>query len=220
MVLTEYYEKYLRGRDAEALEKRIKSLKGKIAQLKRKMESPDYISSSPEKANDEKNLALLRLYLKRTKEALCDFGVEYQPTPSELRAEEFNNNLCNIERFTLHIGGFIDGWSTYTVYLDDHFHLWIDNIEVLTPTNLEIPEDYPMTKASFLKELSGLNIGEWRKFYTLSRFGTRVLDGVQWDFQIEYKNGRKPITICGDNSYPYNFGKLKELFGVFADDEE
>ena len=41
-----------------------------------------------------------------------------------------------------------------------------------------------------------------------------VCDGTQWELEFEYNNGHKPVRFNGDNSYPYNFDKLKMLFGI------
>ena len=63
-------------------------------------------------------------------------------------------------------------------------------------------------------------MGEWRKYYSPERFGYVVLDGTQWELTIEYSNGRKSFTSGGCNSYPYNFQKLTELFGIEEEDED
>ena len=79
-----------------------------------------------------------------------------------------------------------------------------------------------MSRDDFLDSLRELYIGEWRANYRTERFGYVVLDGTQWSLHIEYNNGIKPISYYGSNSYPYNFDKLKALFGIDddIDDEE
>ena len=69
-------------------------------------------------------------------------------------------------------------------------------------------------KDSFLAALKTLHIGEWRRRYSTERFGYEVCDGTQWELEFEYNNGHKPVRFNGDNSYPYNFGKFKKLFGI------
>lgn len=88
---------------------------------------------------------------------------------------------------------------------------------MLKPFNLPDTTDYPMSKAEFLDGLRELYIGEWRPSYNTERFGYMVLDGTQWSLDIEYSNGGKPAHYYGSNSYPYNFDKLKELFGIEDD---
>ena len=95
----------------------------------------------------------------------------------------------------------------------------VENTEVPTPTNFDIPEDLPMTKAEFLDAFGELHVGEWRKSYTLKRFGRSAIDGEQWELQIDYNNGRKSHKIHGDNSYPYNFDELKILLGMDTEEE-
>ena len=56
-------------------------------------------------------------------------------------------------------------------------------------------------------------------YYNPERFGYVILDGTQWELKIEYSNGRKAFTSGGSNSYPYNFKKLTELFGIEEADE-
>ena len=36
----------------------------------------------------------------------------------------------------------------------------------------------------------------------------------------EYNNGHKPVRFDGDNSYPYNFDRLKMLFGIDDTEED
>ena len=215
-----YYEEYLKGKDADGVLRKIRSLKREINRLKRTMEHPDYKYSLRIHPSEETQLWCTRLYLARAKQALEEIGGAYQSTHSELRAEDFDNNLQNIEKITLHIGGFLQSWSTYTVCLDDHLHYWADHTTIPTPTNFEIPEDSPMAKEEFLEAFAELHVGEWRKKYTLDRFGMAVLDGEQWEFQIDYNNGRKSLKIYGDNAYPYNFDKLRELLGMDVEDDE
>ena len=47
-----------------------------------------------------------------------------------------------------------------------------------------------------------------------------VCDGTQWDLEIEFNNGHKPVKYNGDNSYPYNFDKFTMLFGIENTEED
>jgi hypothetical protein len=209
-----YYEEYLKGKDADGVLRKIRSLKREINSLKRTMEHPDYKDVSHIHPSEETQLWCTRRYLARAKQALEEVGGVYQPTPSEIRVEDFDKNLQNIEKITLHIGSFFGGWCTYTVRLDDHLHFWVENTEAPTPTNFDIPEDYPMTKEEFLEALGELHIGEWRRNYDTLRFGYEVCDGTQWELHIYFSNGHKPVKIYGDNAYPYNFDSVLELFEI------
>ena len=37
--------------------------------------------------------------------------------------------------------------------------------------------------------------------------------GTQWELKLSFKDGRRGVIFRGDNAYPYNFGKLEEVFG-------
>lgn len=50
--------------------------------------------------------------------------------------------------------------------------------------------------------------------YDPRRFGYEVLNGTQWELEIFFSDGHKPMKICGSNSYPYNFNKFLELLGI------
>ncbi|MGN8679331.1 hypothetical protein ACTNEA_11420 [Oscillospiraceae bacterium HCP3S3_F4] len=40
------------------------------------------------------------------------------------------------------------------------------------------------------------------------------MNGTQWELEIFFSDGHKPMKICGSNSYPYNFNKFLELLGI------
>lgn len=77
-----------------------------------------------------------------------------------------------------------------------------------------------MEKDEFLEGLRGLHIGEWRRNYDTRRFGYEVLDGTQWELEIFFSDGHKPVKKYGSNSYPYNFNKFLELLDIDPDGEE
>ena len=213
-----YYESEIKGKNAEQILRKIAGLKREMARLKRTMEHPDYAPLMC--PSEDTRLWCYRLYLERAKEALAEVGSEYKPTAAEQRVIDFDANIENIEKITFNIGGFFEGWTKYTVRIDEHLHFWVENMMIPTPTNFDIPEDEPMSKEDFLDELRELHIGEWRKNYSTERFGYMVCDGTQWDLTIEYNNGRKAFTTGGSNAYPYNFKRLTDLFGIEEEMEE
>lgn len=77
-----------------------------------------------------------------------------------------------------------------------------------------------LTKEAFLEGIRKLNMGELMRSYSPKRFGFMVLDGTQWEIEIEYDNGHRNVRFDGDNTYPYNFNDLKVLFGIEEDSEE
>ena len=215
-----FYESELKGKDHEVILRVISRLKRKIAALKRTMEHPNYGTEAITMPSESTRLWCTRLYLERAKEALAEVGAPYEPTAAGLRVMDFDANIGNISKITLNIGGYISGNRTYTVRLDEQLHFWVEDMFMPTPTNFDIPADYPMTKEAFLVSFAELHVGEWRKYYSPERFGYVVLDGTQWELTIEYSNGRKAFTSGGSNSYPYNFQKLTELFGIEEEDED
>lgn len=66
----------------------------------------------------------------------------------------------------------------------------------------------------FMDGIASLHLGEWRKKYTPKRFGYEVLDGTQWELEVQYNNGQKPFNVYGDNIYPHNFSGFLSLLGI------
>ena len=213
-----YYEIEIKGKNAEQILHKIAGLKREMSRLKRTMEHSEYAPLMC--PSEDTRLWCYRLYLEKAKEALAEVGGEYKPTAAEQRVIDFDANIDNIAKITFNIGGFFEEWSKYTVTLDDQLHFWAEHTMIPTPTNFDLPADEPMTKEDFLDELRELHIGEWRKNYSTERFGYMVFDGTQWDFTIEYNNGRKSFMTGGSNAYPYNFKRLTDLFGIEEDMEE
>lgn len=214
-----FYESEIKGKDHNGILRVISGLKRSIATLKRTMEHPDYGTKIIIYPTESTRLWCTRLYLERAKKALAELGTPYEPTTAELRVMDFDANIENIKKITLNIGDFFSGNLTYTVRLDEQLHFRVEDMLAPTPANFDIPADHPMTKEAFLDSFAELHVGEWRRYYDTKRFGCEVLDGTQWKLTIEYKTGRKTFTSGGSNSYPYNFRKLKELFGIEEEDE-
>jgi len=219
-----YYEMNLKGKNAKQILSAIRGLKNEIGHLKNTMEHPDYGTEMIMHPSEEVRLWCSRLYLERAKEALAEVGGIYTPSQAELKAKDFDDNTPFITKVIFSIGGYFSGYETYTVNLTgDHLQMNTEHSYIPTPSNFEIEKDYPMRKEEFLDKVYDLHIGEWRTNYNLRRFGYEVLDGTQWELEICFSNGHKPIKIYGDNAYPYNFDKLQELFGIdteYEDEEE
>ena len=164
----------------------------------------------------------------KSSNTILDFeGYAMKNIDSDITVEEFENNIPYVSKLVFSIGGYFCGNETYTVRLEEHLRLWVSHSDIPVPSNLDIEQDYPMTKEEFLDGLKDLHIGEWRRNYNLKRFGYVVMDGTQWELEIEFNNGKKPVRIYGDNAYPYNFNKFQELLGIetydiedYEDDDE
>lgn len=218
-----YYEEYLKGKTADQIMTAIRGLKKEIGHLKNTIEHPDYAPTMC--PTESTRLWCSRLYLDRAKQALVEAGGIYTPSQAELKAAAFTENIPFISKVIFSIGGYFGGYETRTFTLkDERLHMWVEHSLILTPSNAEVEPDYPMSKDDFLDELRELHIGEWRKNYSPRRFGYVVMDGTQWDLEIQFSNGRKSLKIYGDNAYPYNFDKFRELMGMdpydIEDDED
>lgn len=216
-----YYEVHLKGKSEKEILSAIRGLKNEIGHLKNVMEHPDYGSQGIIHPSEDVQLWCNRLYLEKAKETLSEIGGTYTPSQAEIKAQIFQDNIEYISKVRFEIGGFFSGYRTYTITIDDkHIHYDTQHSLMLKPDNLTDTMDYPMERQNFLDGIRELYIGEWRHNYCPERFGYTVLDGTQWNLEIEYSNGTKKLTYGGSNSYPYNFVKLKELFGIEEDMDE
>lgn len=204
----EYYELNLKGKSKTEIMKEIRSLRQTIGKLKDTMEHPDYISTI--KPSEHVQLLCMRMYFERAIQALEEVGGTYTPTKDELKSIAFDDNINFMSKIIFEIGGFCQGVSCYTVeFTEDAFKCWVS-------VQFGEPEERPIDidRDEFLSGIRELHIGEWRKHYTLERFGYVVLDGTQWDLKIEYSNGKDAECYDGDNAYPYNFDSFLELLGL------
>lgn len=210
-----YYEMNIKGKSEKEIRSVIRGLKNEIGHLKNTMEHPEYGSTPLIHPTESVRIGCTRLYLERAKQALLEMGAAYAPSQAELKAHQFQENIDYIKKIKFEIGGFFGGYEIYTITVDeDHIHYDAEHSLLLKPSNLPETTDYPMPKAEFMDSLRDLYIGEWRHNYNPERFGYMFLDGTQWSLDIEYSNGVKTAHYYGNNSYPYNFDKFKELFGI------
>ena len=210
-----YYKENLKGKTAAEIMTAIRGLKQEIVRLKNIIEHPNYTCKMHPRPSEETRLWCTRLYLERAKEALAEAGGTYVPSKAEEKVADFDANIPFISKVEFCIGGFFDGFETRTYTIDGkQVHIDVEHSLILKPSNLGNIEIEEMDAEDFLAELAELHIGEWRKNYDPKRWGYAVLDGTQWHLYIYYSNGRKAVKIEGSNDYPYNFGKLQELFGI------
>lgn len=209
-----YYELYLKGKNAEQIMTAIRGLKQEIGRLKNTMEHLEYAPMMH--PSESTRLWCTRLYLERAKEALAEAGGTYTPSKAELKVAAFEESIPAICKVVFSIGGY----ETRTYTLDEQLHMDVEHSVILQPSNFHIEPDYQISKDEFLDGFRKLHIGEWRTRYDLRRFGYMVCDGTQWELEIYFSNGHKPVKIYGDNAYPYNFREFKELLGMEPDDEE
>lgn len=210
-----YYDEYLKGKTQEQILSTIRGLKQEMGRLKNTLENESLREQQIVSPSEETRIQCTREYLQRAKLVYSEAGGKYKLSKAEEAAAEFETNLNAINKITLDIGGYFGGYCKYIVELTDVLSAYKIPWEDKEPFDLmNTNENQTFAKSDYLSALSELHIGEWRRRYSTERFGYYVLDGTHWALDFEYNNGHKSIRFSGDNSYPYNFEKLKLLFGI------
>ena len=211
-----FHETNLKGKDAAQIMRVVRRLKKEINNLINTVEHPNYeLRSMFVTPTEKEEISHKQAYLERAKEALAEAGVFYAPSASERESLDFNENVPYINKIVFSIGGFLYGYVTKTFTIDG------DNVSSVTehslmsmPSCFDVDENEKIQKEEFFDKLKALRIGEWRKKYDTRRFNICVADGTQWDLEIYYSNGHRPLKIHGDNAYPYNFDNALEFFKI------
>ena len=136
------------------------------------------------------------------------------PAKADLKEKEFEENIPAISRIVFMIGGFHDGCVTRTLILDEsqlrmeinHFYQFDE------PRHINEPQ-IGYSKDELLEEIRTAHIGKWKKRYV----NNRILDGTQWELEIYFSNGHKPVKIYGSNDYPVNFDRISTLMKKLGD---
>ena len=216
-----YYEENLKGKTKDQIMSAIRGLKQHIGLLKNTMESPDYGQEAIVHPSEDTRIHWTREYLERAKLAYNQAGGNYTLSKLEEMAADFDSNMNSICKIIFSIGGFFGGYRSYVVELSDELRAYTKLWEDEEPLSLlDADNDEAFIKATFIASIADLHIGEWRRRYSTHRFGYTVCDGTQWELEFEYNNGHKPVRFDGDNSYPYNFDRLKMLFGIDDTEED
>lgn len=124
------------------------------------------------------------------------------------KAGKFDESIPSINKIVFSIGGYFLGYETRTFTFDEKVHVEVAKSILATEKKYTVTHD--LSKEDFFKELQELHIGEWDSDYT----NHNVLDGTQWELEIDFSDGNRPVKIYGSNEYPYNFKALTELLGV------
>jgi len=216
-----YYDENLKGKTKEQIMSAIRGLKQEMGRLKNTMESPDYGQGSIVQPSEDTRIHWTREYLERAKQAYAEASGTYALSKSEEKAADFDSTMEFISKITFSIGGFFGGYRSYVVELSDELRAYTKLCEDEKPIILlDADNEQTFTKATFISKLADIHIGEWRRSYSTKRFGYMVCDGTQWELKFEFSNGHKPVRFNGDNAYPYNFDKLKMLFGIDDTEED
>ena len=195
----------LKGKTQEEIRKVIRSLKRDINQLKREMEKGDEDLFDPGR---DVRISQTREALEYAIKAYEEAGGAYEYTKAEQKSREFDLALEGISKLSFHIGGFFWGYEmrTCTVSGDQVTMMVIHSL-----VNKEPDQDIQIKKENFITGLKNIHLGEWKKRY----FEPLILDGTQWDLEIQFADGRKPVRFSGSNAYPYNFNELLQLLEVY-----
>ena len=207
-----YYEMNMKGKSQEEIMKKIRSLKIQIRQLKRSIENTDVMAFEvfPSRLT---RLKCDRDYLERAIQAYEEAGGAYVRSKAEQKDHDFNEALDSMSKLVFTIGGFFCGHETRTFTVSDG-QVLVDVEKTMISMDKE--EYGPYRKEEFISGIKALHIGEWKRTYN----DLLVMDGTQWELDIYYNNGRRPVKISGSNAYPYNFEDLKEFLEVEMEDEE
>ena len=215
-----YYEEYLKGKTKEEIMTANRGLKQEIGHLKNSMEKPYDGMKTVIHPSEDTCIYWSREYLDIAKQAYVEAGGTYTLSKSEEKAADFDANINAICKITFNIGGYFGGYSTYIVELSEEMKAYTKLWEDEEPLLLLDDNEEPFTKDTFIDALKDLHIGEWRRRYSTERFGYTICDGTQWELEFEYNNGHRPLRFYGDNSYPYNFDKFQNLFGIYDTEED
>ena len=216
-----YYEEYIKGKTKEQIMTAIRGLKQEIGRLKNNMECPNYGLEPIIHHSEDTRIYWTREYLEIAKQAYLEAGGTYKLSMAEKKAADFDANVDAIHKISFSIGGYFGGYRSYIVELSDNISTYTKLWEDEEPLSLWDDDNEELfTKDTFIDALKELHIGEWRRRYSTERFGYTVCDGTQWELEFEYNNDNKPVRFDGDNSYPYNFNKLQNLFGIYDTEED
>lgn len=124
----------------------------------------------------------------------------------EKAGNDFIEHLPYIERVIFSAGGYFGGFERTTVHFSGSQAVF--DVETMNPPSAMAPAHYEgMMKSQFLAKLRSLHIEDWDKEY----MAPGVLDGEQWDLEIRFSDGRRPLIINGSNAYPPHFRSLRRL---------
>ena len=213
----DYYEKNLKGKDKKQILLVIRALKYTISQIKNMMEHPGYSSYSDLYYIDKERIQIARSCLEKAKEELIAVGGTYTLSPTELKDQDFQENVEFINRISLQYKiSWLNSEETYIAVLkDDKFH-----IKSRRPINIPNwdgteKEDYIVGKQFFLESMRDLHIGEWKTKYMFKNFNDVDVSAEPWELNIEFSNGHNSVRIQGVGAEPYNIHQLKSLMDEY-----
>lgn len=196
-----YLERYIKGKSAEEVRKKIRSCERTIAKMQRELTTTtgDEVVVQYGQATI---MSMEREYLQQATDYLVSIGAEYTPSPRAKNDKEFNDKLDRIVSLEFGYGGFT-GYDTY------NFIFWGCNISIThTKHNPYMGNlaKFTVDKQDFLERLKEIHIGEWKKHY----IDQYICDGTQWKLEVLFNDGTKNYS-GGSNKFPFNFDMLENL---------
>ena len=145
------------------------------------------------------------------------FVVKTKRPKSQKYITNFNEKLRDTKKFKLRVFDYFNpGFHAEITFEDNKVYRysrpWSMNDDLEGEKQI-----LDMIKEEFIYELVNINIAAWDREYV----DPYVLDGTQWNFEIQYNEGKKK-KYSGSNDFPNGFEELCELFGLdyFDEDEE
>lgn len=130
------------------------------------------------------------------------------------REVAFNKKLDNLIKIRF---GFEDDRGIifyYIIELKDELESYIKTGNENFDISLWHNEQQISSKELLIDILKNLDMGQWRRRYSMTDFGYPETDGSYWHLRLEFGNGYRAVTFSGNEVYPYNFYELLELFGI------
>lgn len=146
--------------------------------------------------------------------------VKRPKTPKTI--ESFNNQLLHVKKLVLHVTGFFEPRMPIEITFEGDTVYRLE--QLCKPESDGYLEYYnyarqalEINRRNFIRTLKEINIASWDKEY----IDSEILDGTQWNFEIEYNDGKKK-KYHGSNDFPDGFEELCKLFGIDLgwDDED
>ena len=209
LIKNDYYEEEFRYKNRDELLRSITGLKNEIEQLKNILEHPSYtIDPDIEMPDYKARLLFARESLKRAIGVLIQGGGIKEVSKEDINSQNFEECTPYINELSLRIENIITGSVLYTAKLESNIfrlkakYSFLDNEDDVAS----------ITKQEFIEKISDLHIGEWRRNYSLSRFGYPDNEEAHWDLEISFSTDDPPVRIHGAGVHPYNYNNLLGMF--------
>ena len=207
-ISTENYEQmYLKDKDEKTIALEVEKLRREIDRVKTKLESPAYVRDSLAYPPESAVIDVYREYFELAADRLASLkGVTSVLTEEEKTSKIVNSMVEDISCLTLTVGR----------YLQDKYELKIEHNEAeIFKTRLgEGTTRKAVDKASALKVITSLYMGEWKEIYTPEQYGCTLNEPTRWEVRIDYVGKKSPRFYDGIGVFPYNFNILTDFLGA------